>query len=58
MADDDAVLLLAQQIYAEQCAAEVKGHRQGIVPWAELGESYRVSLMNMARDRLEAADGK
>lgn len=51
--DENKIEELAQQIYADMAAEGKKSHRQGIVPWGEVGETYRVSLRRMAQERLE-----
>jgi hypothetical protein len=43
---------LAQQMHREKSAAEAAHHKGHAVPWNELGESYRISLLRMAEKKL------
>jgi hypothetical protein len=44
---------MAQQMHREKSAVETSYHRCNAVPWNELGESYKVSLLRDAEKRLK-----
>lgn len=43
---------LAQQMHREKSAAEASYHRGNAVPWNDLGESYKASLLQAAEKKL------
>lgn len=49
---DQKIEEMAQWIYSSKALAEKKLHGQTIAPWSELGETFKESLRQMARDQL------
>jgi hypothetical protein len=54
MATPEEIEHLAQQLHLEISEEAKRGHRQGIVPWDQLGESFKASVRRIAQAKLDA----
>ena len=55
-ATPDEIEAKAQELHLARALEEQRGHRQNIVPWSRLGESFRASMRRIAKAQLDEAD--